>query len=193
MRYCTFLNCCGKIHSASISVSFSLKKNIIAMGSSKYKLTRHKKNGVNAYPKTLVEAVYWDKEKKSLGEVLEDIENSGGGSVLIECDANALYEIPAGGTDQMSKQAFCELLGIMESDLEQIFSNEDYLPALKAVVNEDTFEIFPLSSKSKSGSCKEIIWSGISMGESPTDMKSVWFEYDERHNMYMAITAGLNG
>ena len=50
------------------------------MGSSKYKLTRHKKNGVNAYPKTLVEAIYWDKEKKTLEEALEDLEEGGGGS-----------------------------------------------------------------------------------------------------------------
>lgn len=43
------------------------------MASSKYKLTGGKKNGYAEYPKTLVEAVFWDKKKKPLEEVLEDL------------------------------------------------------------------------------------------------------------------------
>lgn len=44
------------------------------MGQSKYKITKGKQNGYAEYPKTLVEAVFWDKKKKTLEEALESIE-----------------------------------------------------------------------------------------------------------------------
>ena len=41
------------------------------MGKSRYKLTGGKKNGFASFPKTLVEAIFWDKKKQPLEETLD--------------------------------------------------------------------------------------------------------------------------
>ena len=41
------------------------------MAKSKYRLTGGKRNGFSSFPKTIVEAIMWDKKKKPLEEVLD--------------------------------------------------------------------------------------------------------------------------
>lgn len=71
------------------------------MAASQYKITKSKRNGQAAFPKTLVEAVFWDEEKIPLAEALrkmqEEIEEGGSGEAVLytEQDLTAAEQLQA--------------------------------------------------------------------------------------------------
>lgn len=91
------------------------------------------------YPNTIVEAIYWDKEKKPLGEVLEDIESRipepgptptpGSGLKVIVSTAD-WAEISEEGVEASTKAEAAQIAGITEDELDFLLDGGDLTPCL---------------------------------------------------------------
>ena len=94
-----------------------------------YKLTDKKRNGFKAFPKALVEGIFWDKVKQKLSDVLENLLSrvtaleaggSGGGGGASVIVVSSLEEYPTFDEGIVGKDNICQKLGITSQDFDDI-------------------------------------------------------------------------